>query len=108
MSRYELTARADHPDVVRGTVGWDRPLQSFFAQLFTLDEAGEEAPTTWHGTYPGELNSAAAALKIVAAACHITAGLAAQLETDRLATLGSFDTPAQRHAKRLLAKPTST
>ena len=43
MSRHDLQPKADQPHVVRATVGWDRPLQTFFAQVFfrTEDEPEE-------------------------------------------------------------------
>src|SRR3546814_7418766 len=42
MSRYELTPRNDQPDVIKAVVGWDRPLQTYFAQVFTRTEAEPE------------------------------------------------------------------
>src|SRR3546814_11538199 len=57
MSRYELTPRNDQPDVIKAVVGWARPLQTYFAQVFTSTEAEPEAgaATIWPGTEPGEL-----------------------------------------------------
>lgn len=48
MSRHDLQAKPDSPDVVRATVGWDRPLQTFFAQVFfrTEDEPAEGEPSS--------------------------------------------------------------
>src|SRR3546814_12013224 len=68
MSRYELTPRNDQPDVIKAVVGWDRPLQTYFAQVFTRTEAEPEEgeATTWHGTEPGELLPPEAALAVVA------------------------------------------
>ena len=37
MSRHDLQPKADKPDVVRATIGWDRPLQTFFAQVWTCN-----------------------------------------------------------------------
>ncbi len=55
MSRYDLKSRPDMPDVVRAAVGWDRPLQTFFAQVFfrTTDEPDEGEALIWVGTEPG-------------------------------------------------------
>jgi hypothetical protein len=94
--------------VARGTVGWDRPLQTFFAQLFSINEDGEEEPHIWIGTFPRELASAAAAIAVVEADCRVPEGLAATLETERLASLGTFDGPQQADLKgRFLRHPPS-
>src|SRR3546814_12462045 len=56
MSRHILTPRPGQPEIVAIVVGWDRPLQTFFAQVFARTEAepdGGEA-TIWVGTVPGE------------------------------------------------------
>ena len=113
MSRYELRALAEAVVVTRGAVGWDRPLQTFFAQLFSIDDEGEEHahvwigtyPHVWIGTYPHELDSAVAAIAIVAGDCVVPGGLAKTLETDRLASLGTFDGPGQVELKSVLVKP---
>lgn len=65
MSRYELKPRSDTPRVVRAVVGWDRPLQTYFAQVFTRDDEGEEEATVWEGTSLRELPRAEDALAIV-------------------------------------------
>ncbi|WP_332307426.1 hypothetical protein [Sphingobium chungbukense] len=44
MSRHDLQPKQERPDVVRAAIGWDRPLQTFFAQIFfRTDEAPDEA-----------------------------------------------------------------
>lgn len=105
MSRYELRALAEAVVVTRGAVGWDRPLQTFFAQLFSIDDEGEEHAHVWAGTYPRELGTAEAALAVVAGDCVIPEGLAAKLETDRLASLGTGDGPAQAVMKTTMMRP---
>lgn len=106
MSRHEIPAKPENSKITRGTVGWDRPLQTFFAQMFAhSDEEGEEEAIVWVGSVPGELPSAAAALAVIAPYCEIPAGLAATLETDRLKTLAQQDGPAQRTAKLGLRYP---
>ena len=105
MSRHELTPQAKAVVVTRGVVGWDRPLQTFFAQLFSIGDEGEEQAHVWIGTYPRELDSAAAALAVVATDCMIPEGLAAILETDRLASVGVGDGPSQAKLKSVLARP---
>jgi hypothetical protein len=107
MSRHEVPAKPANPKVIRGTVGWDRPLQTFFAQVFALsDEEGEgEEAIVWVGSFPGELPTAAAALAVIAPYCEIPDGLAATLETDKLKTLAQVDGPAQRTGKLGLRYP---
>jgi hypothetical protein len=95
MRRHDLRPRPGANIVTRGSVGWDRPLQTFFAQLFSINEDGEEEPHIWIGTFPRELASAAAAIAVVGADCVVPDGLGAVLETERLASLGTFDGPQQ-------------
>lgn len=103
MSRYELQPR-DGAAVIKAVVGWDRPLQTFFAQLFTLtaQEPVEGEATTWVGTEPGELLTAAAAIGIVAAHAHVPADLEDRLQADMDASSGQRDGAHQRSAKALL------
>jgi len=53
MSRYRIDAKEDKFAVV---VGWDNPLQTFFAQVTdtTVDEDEEEAMVLWCGAAPGD------------------------------------------------------
>ena len=76
MSRHDVRPLPGSVVVTRGAVGWDRPLQTFFAQLFSIEDEGEERPHVWIGTYPHELNSAAAALAVVDGDCIVPDGLA--------------------------------
>ena len=105
MSRHELEPSGENTGYTHGVVGWDRPLQSFFAQLIRKDARGQERIERWLGTYPGELPTASAAIAIVAGACIIPPDLAAMLEIDRLKSLGDQDTPHQRQLKQLLVRP---
>ena len=100
MSRHKLRPLVIRGTVTRGVVGWDRPLQSFFAQLFSINEEGEDEAHIWVGTFPRELDSAGAAFAIVKDQCLIPEGRAATLETERLASLGTADGPAQVDAKQ--------
>ena len=69
MSRHILTPRPDQPEIVAIVVGWDRPLQTFFAQVFARTEAepDEGEATIWVGTEPGELATPEAAIAVIAA-----------------------------------------
>lgn len=104
MSRHDLSAKAECPHVVRACVGWDRPLQTFFAQLFTRtdDESVEGEATLWVGTAPGELSSPAAAIALVAPYADIPADLEARLEAEMQADVGRRDTAPQAAIKQML------
>ncbi|HEX7855009.1 MAG TPA: hypothetical protein VF503_15070 [Sphingobium sp.] len=107
MSRHDLQPKADKPDVVRATVGWDRPLQTFFAQVFfrTEDEPDEGEALIWVGTDLAEILSAEAAIAIVAPHAEIPSNLAEQLAADMDETIGVKDGLHQAAAKRLLFGP---
>lgn len=104
MSRHDLRPRDDQPDVVRATVGWDRPLQTFFAQVFlrTEDEPDEGEALIWVGTEPGELLTAEAAVAIVAPHAIVPPDIVDQLTTEMQASVGTIDGPQQVAAKRSL------
>ena len=102
MSRYELDPRPEAEGVTRAVVGWDRPLQTFFAQIFMIGLEDEEEATIWVGTEPGELPTAAAAIAVVAPYAIVPADLAERLEDDLRATAGFVDGPEQRRAKDAL------
>lgn len=104
MSRHDLQPRADQPHVVSATVGWDRPLQTFFAQVFfrTEDEPDEGEALIWFGTEPGELLTAAAAIAIVAPHAEVPADLADKLDAEMRETIGMKDGRHQAAAKRSL------
>lgn len=86
-------------------VGWDRPLQTYFAQVLSApDEDGEETEIVWVGTAFGELPRAVDAIRALEPYCHIEASLAAQLEIDRMACLATRDGPNQLEAKAFMAR----
>ncbi|PBN42953.1 hypothetical protein [Sphingobium sp. D43FB] len=104
MSRHDLQPKADKPDIVRATVGWDRPLQTFFAQVFfrTEEEPDEGEALIWAGTEPGELPTAEAAIAVVAPHVDVPADLAEQLMSEMRETVGIKDGCQQAAAKRSL------
>lgn len=104
MSRHDLEAKPGSEGVVRATIGWDRPLQTFFAQVFftTEDEPVEGEALIWLGTEPGEFLTAEAAIAIVAPHAIVPADLADQLTADMRATAGVADGQHQAAAKRRL------
>ena len=104
MSRHDLQPKADKPDVVRATIGWDRPLQTFFAQVFfrTADEPDEGEALIWVGTDLGEILTAEAAIAIVAPHAEVPDDLAEQLAAEMRETVGIKDGHHQAAAKRSL------
>lgn len=104
MSRHNLQPKPDQPHVVKATVGWDRPLQTFFAQVFfvTEDEPDEGEALIWLGTEPGELLTPEAAIAIVRPHVLVPLDLANQLEAEMRDTVGVKDGSHQAAAKRSL------
>lgn len=104
MSRHDLQPKVDQPHVVRATVGWDRPLQTFFAQVFfvTQDEPEEGKPLIWIGTEPGALLTPEAAIAIVEPHAIVPEDLAAKLAAELRETIGVKDGSHQAAAKRRL------
>ncbi|MDE0877908.1 MAG: hypothetical protein OSB00_04460 [Sphingomonas bacterium] len=84
------------------SIGWDRPLGTFFVQVLRPHPhlTGEDETVAWHGAHPGELTTAAAAVTIASRWADLPADLAITLETDRLMTLGQSDGEAQIAIKR--------
>jgi len=104
MSRHELLPKGVNTDIVGAAVGWDRPLQTFFAQVFFRTEAepDEGEALIWRGTEPGELPTPEAAIALVAPYAAIPDGLTAQLDAEMRATAEVRDGPHQRAAKQRL------
>ena len=104
MSRHDLQPKSGLTDIIKATVGWDRPLQTFFAQVFTRAEAEDEDgdATIWIGTEPGELPTPEAAIAVVAPYAVIPDGLVEQLNAEMKATIGIVDGEYQARAKRRL------
>jgi len=102
MSRHKVPLR-DGVQAESAWIGWDRPLNTFFAQVIGLpDVDGEQDCVIWQGTYPGELPTPRSAIALIEQYCDVPEDLARQLETDRLATLAQADGPNQQAAKRAL------
>jgi len=104
MSRHDLQPKADQPHVVRATVGWYRPLQTFFAQVFfrTEDEPDEGVALIWLGTEPGEMLTPEAVIDVVAPHVEVPADLAGKLDAEMRETIGMKDGRHQAVAKRSL------
>ncbi|NWM59953.1 hypothetical protein GY645_25240, partial [Escherichia coli] len=84
MSRHILPPKAGHPDVICAAVGWDRPLQTYYAQVCfrTDDEPDEGEALIWRGTEPGELPTPEAAIAVITPYAEIPPRLAEQLLAD--------------------------
>jgi hypothetical protein len=94
MSRYEFPAKEGLTTLV---IGWDRPLNTFFVQVYGPATAANAEPVEveWQGTSPSELPTAAHALRVARTFADLPDDLGQTLETDRLGTLGIADGPAQ-------------
>ena len=115
MSRHRLPPRPECPEVLRAVVGFDRPLQTLFAQVFshTREADDPEAESArddnedgeillWVGTEPGELLDPEAAIALVAPYALIPDDLAARLRADMDAAAGQRDGAHQIEVKRIL------
>lgn len=88
--------------MVRVMIGWGRPFETFFAQAFAKGADGVDITVDWQGSYPRGLPIPRSAIALIEADCFVPHGLARQLETDRLATIATSDSPNQQAAKRAL------
>jgi len=100
MSRYDLEVRSD-VDATSATIGWDRPLQTFFVQVRRIKD-GEETSFIWEGLDYGELPSPADAIRIVAPYCEVPGDLARRLEVDHMKTSAQGDGHAQIAARAFI------
>ena len=57
MSRYQVAAK--DPEKYAITIGWDTPLQTYFAQVVRKDTDRDWDMALWAGTHPRELHSVA-------------------------------------------------
>ena len=105
MSRHQLQLRDGVP-ATSAWIGWDRPLRTFFAQVFATDpkDEDEEVPILWEGTVEAELPRPIDAIRLLEPYCEIPAETAASLEIDRMKTLAKTDGPNQVEARAFLAR----
>ena len=101
MSRHVFPG---HTGATVVAIGWDRPLQTFFVQVFRPHPTrkGEDSAFIWKGTDLREITIAAKAIEIARPWSHLPDDLAMTLETDRLKTLGQSDGEHQAAMKRRL------
>lgn len=89
MSRYEFPA-LESTGATTVAIGWDRPLATFYAQVFRRNsELGEDEAFIWEGADYCELLKAEEAMAIIRPYAELPADLASNLEIDRLKTLGN-------------------
>lgn len=80
MTRH-LLPRHDPDSITEVAIGWDRPLRTYYAQVLTEDEDGEDVPLLWLGLTERVTNRYTV-LDAVADYAAIPAGLAIQLARD--------------------------
>ena len=100
MSRYSVPAQDPRLTVI---VGWDNPLQTFFAQVFDpLIEEDDEAYRLWIGTALQEIPTVAALQAQLAGWATIPADIVEHLARDQHAA--TPPTPLQRWAHQLFER----
>ena len=107
MSRHDVPLKQGS-GMSRAEVGWDRPLNTFYVQIYEQRGDVDEA-TIWIGTDFAELPHPSDAIAILKPHCDIPNGLSAKLEIDRMGTLGRRNGPAQLSGhdfiRRMRGKP---
>ena len=97
MSRHEFPARDQNLSVV---VGWDNPLQTFFAQVARAehadDEDGDDPMLLWVGTEPREVVTVEELARHLAPFADLAMEIAEQLRAERTAMLGQAPTATQQ------------
>ena len=84
MSRHDVPARAPDLTVV---VGWDGPLQSYFAQVHRqIPGAGQSKIILWVGTHQREIADAAQLAALLAPFTDLTDCLLIRLRADEAAS----------------------
>lgn len=103
MSRHIVPLRFG-VEATEAVIGWDRPLQTFFVQVFRDNGDGEGEAFIWGGTEFGEIETPEAAIRFLEPYCDVPKGLSATLQIERMKTLADHDGPAQEDAKAFLAR----
>jgi hypothetical protein len=95
-SRYEIPTAAPGVTVA---IGWDNPLQTFFAQVARIQhgqEDDDESIMFWVGCAYGEVTSVERLAELIAAYAALSPEMATQLRADRAAALDRGPTALQR------------
>ncbi|GAB0119878.1 hypothetical protein [Acidisoma sp. 7E03] len=98
MSRHVIPARDPSLSIV---VGWDNPLQSFFAQVERAEDPEEDDDDPillWVGAAPREVITVEDLARHMAPYAGLPADVAEQLRRDRASMLGHTPTAIQQAA----------
>ena len=95
MSRYDLPTR--NPGL-SAAVGWDNPLQSYFAQVSRPEQSEDDDDNVllWVGAAPREVITVEDLARHLAPFADLAPEMAEQLRADRAAKLGQAPTPVQQ------------
>ena len=95
MSRYDIPTRDPSLSAV---VGWDNPLQSYFAQVLRLETADDDEDNVllWVGAAPREVVTVEDLARHLAPFAALAPQIAEQLRADRAAKLGQAPTAVQQ------------
>jgi hypothetical protein len=95
MSRYDIPTRDPGLSAV---VGWDNPLQSYFAQVLRPETAddGDDNVVLWVGAAPREVITVEDLARHLAPFVDLAPQVAEQLRADRAAKLGQAPTVVQQ------------
>ena len=98
MSRHIIPAYSDRFEVI---VGWDRPLNSFFAQVLDrqMTDTAEDPVVVWVGTDHSEIPRAENLQQHIARYAVITRNILTTLDADRFAMLDRGDSRLQREMR---------
>ncbi len=95
MSRYDIPTRDPGLSAV---VGWDNPLQSYFAQVLRPETADDDDDNVvlWVGAAPREVVTVENLARYLAPFADLAPQVAEQLCADRAAKLGQAPTAVQQ------------
>jgi hypothetical protein len=107
MSRHVIPALSDRFSV---TVGWDRPMNSYFAQVedLEIDSDTSDPMLVWVGTSHSEIPHPEALQRHIARYAAIPDGMLETLRADRAATLDRGDTRLQRDMQIFVERSENT
>ncbi|RUL86972.1 hypothetical protein [Tautonia sociabilis] len=80
MSRYKFKGRDPRHTIV---IGWDNPLETFFAQVWDGEPADDDGVELWVGCEIGEIEDVEELVEIVAPYAEIPAEVVAKLVEDQ-------------------------
>ena len=99
MSRHEIPGLTLELEVV---VGWDNPLQTFFAQVLRPGDEDDDI-LLWLGTSWEEHPTPESLVGLLAPYARIDTGLLAELRQDQSETAAERPTELQRHLQTLFS-----